>query len=50
MPDTQPAVGNRVLLLRAPIVHNIQLLESMGYFVVRVSVHDYLGLPLAPVK
>ncbi|MEE8523656.1 MAG: FkbM family methyltransferase [Thermoanaerobaculia bacterium] len=33
--------------VRAEIVTTIQLLESMGYYVIRLSRNDYLGFPLA---
>jgi FkbM family methyltransferase len=33
--------------MRAKIVHTIQLMEQMGYFVTRTSNSDYLGLPTA---
>lgn len=32
--------------VRARIVHTIQLVESMGYFVGRISAYDYVAFPL----
>ncbi len=33
--------------LRAKIVHTIQLIEQMGYFVIRLTFSDYMGVPRA---
>jgi FkbM family methyltransferase len=33
--------------VRAKIVHTIQLIEQMGYFVRRISIPDYIGIPTA---
>jgi FkbM family methyltransferase len=36
--------------LRAKIVHTIQLIEQMGYFVTRLTFSDYMGVPRAVIS
>jgi hypothetical protein len=33
--------------MRAKIVHTIQLIEQMGYFVTRLDGADYMAVPMA---